>query len=373
MEIKKLIYLIYKLYFDVYLYLRLSRLKPKNSKVKKNLLIVRPDGIGDYIIFRNFLSEIKKSKKYHNYKITLLVNSSYLDLVKYLDNNLIENIESVDNSKIYYSGYKNIYSILKKLNDYNFDAIIYPVFSRNSIFDIIIGKLSSREKISFKGNAENMPFFEKRFLDKIYTKLIITSEKFEFNKNKEFFEKLLNKKIKLKNPIISFNKSKKEGNYFVVNPGASADYRRWNEENFQKVIDFLIEKYHCKIKLIGSSEELPISQKILSLSKYQKKIEILCGKSFEEIISLIGNSSGLISNETSTVHLAVALNKKVICISNGNHYGRYHPYPNYSKAVYIYPDNFNVSKDLDCEGRTKRDINGISFEDVIKKINLVFR
>ncbi len=369
MAIKKFLSKTYKLLVDFYLYLRLPKLKIKESSTK-NLLIVRPDGIGDYILFRNFLSEIKNSKKYKRYKITFLANSSYLDLVRHLDGNLIKNVEFVDNSKVYYLGYNYILSLCKQLNNYNFDTILYPVFSRNSIFDIIIGKLSSREKISFKGNSENIPFFEKMFLDKIYTKLINTSEKFEFDKNKEFFEKLLNKKINLKNPVISFKKQKKENNYFVVNPGASAIYKRWKEDGFSRVIDFLIEKYDCQIKLIGSKNEFSISEKIKSLSKYSEKIEILCGKGFEEVISIVVNSSGVVSNETSTVHLAVALNKKVVCISNGNHYERYHPYPNYSKAVYIYPDNFNPSKDLDKDYRTKSDIKDISLKNVIKQINL---
>ena len=35
----------------------------------KTLLLLRLDSIGDYVLFRNFMSEIKRSDKYRDYKI----------------------------------------------------------------------------------------------------------------------------------------------------------------------------------------------------------------------------------------------------------------------------------------------------------------
>ena len=35
----------------------------------------------------------------------------------------------------------------------------------------------------------------------------------------------------------------------------------------------------------------------------------------------------LISNETCAVHIGAAVNTNTICISNGNHFGRFTPYP----------------------------------------------
>ena len=38
----------------------------------KTLLIVKTDGIGDYVLFRNFLGIIRSSDKFKDFKITLL-------------------------------------------------------------------------------------------------------------------------------------------------------------------------------------------------------------------------------------------------------------------------------------------------------------
>ena len=58
-----------------------------NKKVSnsKNLLIVKMDAIGDYILFRNFLKAIKEDKKYSKYKITLCGNSVWKDISEKFD------------------------------------------------------------------------------------------------------------------------------------------------------------------------------------------------------------------------------------------------------------------------------------------------
>ena len=48
----------------------------------KELLIVNTDSIGDYILFRNFLKEIKNSEKYKDYKIVLLGCEKYKDFAE---------------------------------------------------------------------------------------------------------------------------------------------------------------------------------------------------------------------------------------------------------------------------------------------------
>lgn len=97
-----------------------------------------------------------------------------------------------------------------------------------------------------------------------------------------------------------------------------------------------------------------------------------------ELAKLISESELLISNDTSAIHIAAAVNTHFICITNGNHYGRFFPYPNevFDKGIYIYPqeikDKINL-KEVQEKLRYKSDfdINTISSEEVIDKIKLV--
>jgi ADP-heptose:LPS heptosyltransferase len=54
----------------------------------------------------------------------------------------------------------------------------------------------------------------------------------------------------------------------------------------------------------------------------------------------IGHAELVITHDTGAFHIAVALGKQVICISNGNSYGRFHPYPESfgAKVTMLYPD-----------------------------------
>ncbi|MFH0808024.1 MAG: glycosyltransferase family 9 protein [archaeon] len=149
-----------------------------------------------------------------------------------------------------------------------------------------------------------------------------------------------------------------------MNPGASVKFKQWAPENFAKVIDYLVEKYKARIYIVGSKTELKLDKKVKELSKYQDNIEIKNEETLYELLGVISGSRGVISNETCTQHMAVALGKKVYCITTGIGYKSTYPYPNYKNAIYLYP------KDLNKKNSNNKilDINEISPEHIIKKI-----
>ena len=46
----------------------------KITVTERSLIIVHTEAIGDYILFRNFIEQIKNSEKFKTYKITLIAN-----------------------------------------------------------------------------------------------------------------------------------------------------------------------------------------------------------------------------------------------------------------------------------------------------------
>jgi hypothetical protein len=59
----------------------LFRFLARFRKPAKRLLIIKTDAIGDFILFRNFIEEVKLSLKYRDYEIELLGNELWKDLV----------------------------------------------------------------------------------------------------------------------------------------------------------------------------------------------------------------------------------------------------------------------------------------------------
>jgi ADP-heptose:LPS heptosyltransferase len=92
---------------------------------------------------------------------------------------------------------------------------------------------------------------------------------------------------------------------------------------------------------------------------------------------LISVAEILVSNEASAVHFAACVSTPFVCISNGNHFGRFNPYPKEMEisGKYIYPAEIEKNLDdkelLEKEFRfdSNLDINTITTEKVIKVLS----
>ena len=95
-----------------------------------------------------------------------------------------------------------------------------------------------------------------------------------------------------------------------------------------------------------------------------------------QLAELTKNAELLISNDTSAVHIGVAVNTNVICLSNGNTYGRFVPYPErvYSRIITLFPEEIEKEKLNDVQASRKYlhgseyPISGISTERVKQAI-----
>ncbi len=88
----------------------------------------------------------------------------------------------------------------------------------------------------------------------------------------------------------------------------------------------------------------------------------------------------MIANETSAPHFAIALEMtNVFVISNGNHYGRFTPYPKEISKNYHVIYHPVIEKDLEDYKKLSTsygfgssvDINEISAQSVIKKLDYI--
>ena len=353
----------------------------KVAQVPRTLLIVRLDAIGDYVLFRNFITILKESSKYKNCKITLCGNIVWKELAENLDKDLIDNFIWIDRKKFY----RNLlykYKMLKKIHNYGFEIAIETTYSREILFgDEIIKSTVAKEKIGNTGSPDKHAKWKRNLLsDKWYTKLIPSGESnlFEFYRNKEFFQNLLEAEINIKRPLIdvskiSFNKLHNK-NYIVLLPGGSSKERRWNVNNFLEIAHYILNNSTFDIVIDGSKNEVELAQKIWDNLK-SERIFIAAGTtSLSDMAKLISGAKLLISNETSAVHFAAAVDTKFICISNGAYYNRFHPYPEeiFSGAFYVYPHELPEDSKLDT-GKyrfgSRLDINTIKPEEVKELIN----
>ena len=354
--------------------------KKKKILENKSLLIVKIDAIGDYILFRNFLEEIRKSDIYKGYKITFLGNSVVKNLAESLDGEFIDDFIWISRKEIFNRPF-SIFKIIKLIRG-RFDIIIQPTYSREFVSDLLVRFSGAETRIGFNGDCNNISLREKNKSDKWYTELISINPEinFEFYKNRSFFSQILKKDLIIKKPFISSdqviidNSILLPNNFIVLFPGGSQEGKQWPAKNFQSAANFLIEKYNLDIVICGSKQDNVLGS-IINADNNKRIIDFTGKTNLLQLIFIISKAKLVISNDTSGAHIGAALDIPTIVLSRFNHYCRFVPYPKEisDKMICLTPNIFNnLSEEEKIEKfkfGSNEDISLISVEEVEQVIN----
>ncbi len=356
----------------------------RRTIVPKTLLLIRLDSIGDFILVQSFFAFFRTHPVYREYKITLCGNLIWKDLAEYLNQNTFDSFIWINRKKFKWNFFYK-YRIMNQIYKAGYETVIETTFTREILYgDTIVKASKAKQRIGSTGSPDSyLKWKRKIFSDDYYTKLITQSDKnlFEFYRNKEFFEKLLQNKIEISKPSMNFDKVEYklpvENEFIVVVPGAQEKARRWSEENFRELIKYLLKDYQYSILVAGSASEQSTIQKILRGIESARVVDVSGKTTLSQLGKIISNAKFLISNETSSVHFAAAVNTPFVCISNGQRFGRFMPYPEEMKinGTYIFPpkmeehyfdkeyliENFNMFLDLN--------INEIEISYIITILN----
>ncbi|MGB9794569.1 glycosyltransferase family 9 protein [Caldisericum exile] len=361
--------------------------KKKPSQFNKNILLVRLDAIGDYILFRNFIEVLKNSEKYKGYKITLVGNIAWKEIAEFLDKNFVEEFIWVDVKKFFRNPIYR-FKVLKEISKKTYKVVIHPTYSRTFDADAIVRIANAEEKIGSIGDLSNISKRLKDKSDKFYTSLIPASEGiiFEFYRNKEFFENLLEEKIFLKKPKIDLPeikfRTKIPKNYAVIFIGASAEFRKWDINNFAVVSRWIKESLGYNIVLLGGKEDMEKVKTFKKVFGSEDFVDLVGKTTLIDVAYILKDAKMIISNETFVPHMAVALGcKNIFIIYNGNHFGRFIPYPKEIEESYYPIYHPEIEKDLENYKilsnkygyGSRLNINDISPEEVIRKIKNILQ
>jgi ADP-heptose:LPS heptosyltransferase len=353
-------------------------LSSRTSAIRKNtMLILRTDAIGDYILFRNFIKYVKESEKYRNYSITLCGNELWKDLAETFDNKYIDSFIWIDKTKFFRtSGWTYTIRMLKKIHSSGFEVIVDPNEVKSQLSEHIkkhsgVGKITENDPVFLSNMPEKLKFITSHSNSKPRAPL---SDYFQFNANKKFIEELLGSRIELASTSIETEHEKNIKDYIILFPGAGSLVRRWSPDNFSKLSILLRKITSSKILICGDTKDRASASDIMKFSHIEN-IEDLTGKTtLPQLVNLIAGAKILISNESCAVHIAAAVGTNAVCISNGNHFGKFNPYPKSmaENIATLYPSEVNNQIDK-YEDLIKRfaissdiDINEISVESVFE-------
>jgi ADP-heptose:LPS heptosyltransferase len=320
----------------------------KSRAPKKRLLIIKTDAIGDYILFRNFIEVVRQSAVFKDYKIDLLGNKLWQDLALHYDGPFIDEFLFVGPDDLYESPIKTI-KLGRTLYKKKYQIVLQPSFSRTLINDAMAGFTTAKQTIGFQGDTERINIKYKTKTDKFYSQLLNLPPgiDFEFERSRFFFERVLKQPVTISGPFIPCENKIRQG--VVIFPGAGVFKRAWEAEKFLELIKLIKQHTSTPVCIAGGPAEIQIGD-YLTANLPPYAVDNLIGKTtLPQLIELIGNSSLIIANETSAVHIAAATQTKAICILGGGHFGRFAPYPGHiiSKPLCVYEkmDCFNCNWD----------------------------
>ena len=303
------------------------------KKKTQIVAFIKTDNIGDYILFRNFLPYTRKSPKYASHRLVLIGNSAWKELAESMDKEYIDVFFWI-NTALYAQNKWYRIKILWALRKMNVEILINTVHSRNWIVNELVDFTNAANKISCEGDDINLGTKIKEESDKRFNFILpsLPTSVFEFERNQFFFEKLLEQSINLQRPFFKIPKIQKQNHCISLFIGAQSALRRWSLDYFAELILAIHKDYpDYYFQILGSPNDYENGEKIISsLEKVDLALIInnLCGQtSLIDLINRIGESHLLISNETSGVHIAAAVETQTVCIANGERFGRFSPYP----------------------------------------------
>lgn len=331
-----------------YLILDSAVLFEKKNKKNTDIVIVRVDAIGDFILWIPSAQKIKEL--YFDRKIILICSQVVGELARSTD--LFDEILEINLKKFVFNPFYRL-KIIQKVRRLNAVLTLHPTYSRVFITgDSLVRATMATERIGFISDLSNMYNWERWVSNRWYTKLVKSdlTLMMELERNAEFLKKLNIKfteisVAKLKNSV-EISKFKIHGNYFIIFPGASSHKRIWSSEKFAAVAKLVKQIYGWEMIICGTTNESSLARSVINFSGLFDSLNLVGQTTLPEFIEIVRNARLLIGNETSAVHIAAAVGTPSICLLGGGHFGRFVPYSD--KVIGTKPiPVFNM---MDCFG-----------------------
>jgi ADP-heptose:LPS heptosyltransferase len=314
---------------------------------KGKVLVFRLDLIGDYLMCRPFFDSLKRGSSWQNMDWVFAGNSIYKDLSERLDSDVFQAFIWIDRAQFINSiGYR--FSVLKRIRQAGFEVVIYPSHTRQYWLESVV-RVSGAVAVSPTSVGKYMNAWESELTRRRYAQVIDTGSigQFEFYRNQRFFSVLSPMALQVENLLIpALNEANVEdfpkGNFMIVAPGASTRNREWPLENFARVAGNLALRFNLEVVVIGGKREEVLGQRLRELLP-KIRIQNQAGKlDLYQSLLWLRAATLLISNESAPIHMAASTGTPAICISQGNHFSRWNPYPKSvaSWVKTIYPPAF---------------------------------
>ncbi|MBL6957685.1 MAG: glycosyltransferase family 9 protein [Rhodospirillales bacterium] len=314
---------------------------------RRGVLVIRMDGIGDMVLFRNTLDHYAEIFGVDNSEITVLGCTSWGSITDEVFKGY--RVRVIDeHAYARWPHYRLWISLMVRL--------LAPAVT---VCDSYMRRALMADSLAYMAGAPktivSLPYINEPTRTEFtyyisQTDRIINTGVYpthEIVRHYRFISALAGRSIEPEPPRISWRDKEppiETGKpYVILNPGSNEPGRRWPLNDYFQIADRLLEKGY-RVVLVGSMEEKSSAAIIDAYASKPDVIDMIGRTSLPELLDLMKHAACVLSNDTGPAHLSIALGAPTVVVVGGGHFGSFVPYP-----PEVTPDNARfVFRKMEC-------------------------
>ncbi len=317
---------------------RVGEFLPKRRKTR-GVCVVRNDLIGDFILFTPALRSLRE--KYCGLHLTIIVKVQVAELLRacpYVDEVMILDDRKFRRQPLYRMRF------LIRIYAKSFGTLLYTCYSRNTVGDMISLWAAAPVSIGWDTNCHHMSLAENVRGNKFYTQLVegtFGSNVHETVRNAAFLEAIgfRGDVVSVKTEVWPDKNAEASASHMLMThglqnkkliamlPGASFPLKNWGKSNYLELTHALLTRGLAGLVVVVCGQDGDGFDLSCLDPDIANKVVDLTGKTgLTELAVLLGNSVLVVGNDTGTMHLAIAMRARTVCVVGGGHFGRFVPY-----------------------------------------------
>lgn len=315
----------------------------------RRILFIRPDRIGDFVIFSGVVQYYQML--FPDYVFHIVCLDIVKDLAKACP--YFQAVFSLSPEDLYgdWSWWQRI-KLKMKLGLRTYDMVIYPVYSRLSSQERLFSLVRTKQKIVFDGDTSNDSRENLTHNNRAYDRVIVSSKNRinELERNFEMVKKLgyIGPFPKL-NSAVWYGKRDVEwvssylaesrfelNKYIVIAPGASSKDRIWPHKKWAELVESLMQTWGIPVICVGDGGDTKHYYAIKTFVRKSQRFENGCGLfSLNQTAVMLKHARLVVGAESGPIHLAAAVKTPNVCLIGGGHFGRFYPYGDLNRNTIV--------------------------------------
>jgi len=316
-------------------------------KARQGLAVIRMDGIGDMVLFRQSLDHYPEAFGVDKSEITIVGCDSWKSIADqiFADYQLISINEHAYAKNLLYRLRINL-----KIRLLAPKTVVSDAFFRRALMADSLVWVTGAPRTSVSYPYINEPTrSEFTYYTSQCTEVIDTGmyPAHELDRHAAFVSHVTGKEVLAEAPKLTWPGGPSGladgAPYVVLNPGSNEYGRRWPLAEYVTLSKWIADK-GCRAVFVGKADEKADAELISDAADGTSIVDMTGKTDLPGLMNLLKSAALVVSNDTGPMHLAIGLQTPTVAIVGGGHFGSFIPYPDHAT-----PENVRfVYEKMDC-------------------------